>query len=111
MVGSLLGIKLAVDEVVLDRLPPRAKAWETIGEPRLFVIDHYRMGFNIEPCGESSRLTVFIAYRLPRGLLGALRRLFGGIYARWCVNSMAAGAVRRFAPARPANSIDHAAQL
>ena len=109
MAGRVLGIELAVDEVVVDRVQPRAKAWETIGEPRLLVIDHYRMGFNIEPFGEQSRLMVFIFYRLPRGLLGALGSLLGGIYARWCVNSMATGALRRFARASHSASIDQAA--
>lgn len=99
MRGRVLGLDFRVEEVVTDRVPPTSKVWETVGEPRLVVIDHYRMGFSIEPCSVGSRLTVFIAYRLPRGLLSVLWRVLGPIYARWCVDSMAIGAVRQFTAA------------
>lgn len=96
--GSFLGVPLSVAEVVTRRAPPRLKAWATTGEPTLWVIGRYRMEFSIVPEPPSSRLTVSIAYDLPEGwgarLLGLV---FGGVYARWCVNRMTADAVRHFA--------------
>ena len=67
--GSVLGINLAVDETVIERDPPRRKVWETIGVPRLLVIGHYRMGFEVTPTDDAARLRVFIDYSLPARLL------------------------------------------
>ncbi|MGV1827116.1 MULTISPECIES: hypothetical protein [Rhizobium/Agrobacterium group] len=37
MTGKVAGLKLYVDEVVIQRQRPFLKAWETVGEPRLLV--------------------------------------------------------------------------
>ena len=69
MTGRMLGMNLVLDEVVTERTPPHRKVWVTVGEPRLLVVGGYRMGFEIAPQGNASRLAVFIDYRLPsRGL-------------------------------------------
>ncbi len=89
MGGSAFGLSLDVDEVVTVREPPRRKAWATTGQPRLLVISGYRMGFDIEPVGSASRLTVWIEYDLPsHGLAKLLAAPFAAMYARWCVNRM-----------------------
>ena len=96
MSGRVLGFDLNLEEVVTDRMPPTRKVWETIGEPRLLVVGGYRMGFEIGERGARSRLKVFIEYEdapAPWTLPG---RLLGPIYARWCTESMAQGAMRRF---------------
>jgi hypothetical protein len=49
MAGQVLGLKLALDEVVTERQPPFKKTWETCGQPRLLIIDGYRMGFTVTP--------------------------------------------------------------
>ena len=96
--GRVLGIHLAVDEVVTERVPPLRKTWETRGEPRLLVIGAYRMGFTISAQGGRSRLAVFIDYRLPpRGFAHALTLIFGRVYAAWCTRRMATDAVTVFA--------------
>ena len=90
MSGRVLGMNLALDEVVTEHTPPTRKVWETVGEPRLLVIGAYRMGFDITPEGRASRLVVFIDYRLPsRGWARALGLLFGRSYAAWCTKRMA----------------------
>lgn len=95
--GAILGIPLSVDEVVTKRDPPGRKVWETIGEPKLWVIGRYRMGFEITPQGNAARLRVFIEYALPQaGLSRLLGILFGNIYARWCTTRMAGDAGRHF---------------
>ena len=100
--GRVLGARLAVEEVVTERVPPSRKTWETRGEPRLLVIGAYRMGFTISPQAGRSRLVVFIDYQLPpRGLANLLGRLFGGAYAAWCTRRMTADA-RAAALPRPA---------
>jgi hypothetical protein len=103
MRGRVLGLPLALDEVVTERVPPLLKAWETIGEPRLIVMGSYRLGFRIEPAGDAARLTVFIGYALPASRrLRPLARLLGPLYARWCCRRMLADATAFFA--RPAGS-------
>ena len=87
MNGKVLGIKLFLDEVVTRREPPLLKIWETIGKLRLLIIGHYRMGIELEPQASNSLLHVFIDYDLP--LTNAwLGQLFGGFYAKWCVQRM-----------------------
>lgn len=97
MTGKFLGLSLHVSEVVTELAPPNCKAWETIGQPRLLVIDAYRMGFELEAAGSGSRLTVFIDYNLPPWPLRLLGLIAGRFYARWCVERMANDAVRKFA--------------
>lgn len=97
MAGTMMGLRLELDEVVREHERPRRKTWETVGTPRLIVIDHYRMGFELSPRGAGSSLLVFIDYRLPASgwprLLGAL---LGAWYARWCVERMLDDTKRHF---------------
>ena len=96
--GRVLGMKLAVEEVVTERVPPLRKIWETCGEPRLLVIGSYRMGFTISPRGGLSRLVVFIDYQLPpRGIAHGLALVFGRAYAAWCTRRMTTDATNAFA--------------
>jgi hypothetical protein len=103
LAGKVFGMELSVDEIVTLRHPPYRKIWETIGSPKLLVIGHYRMGFELSPRGEYSTLCVFIEYELPPGPVARwLGRLFGGSYASWCTRRMADDAVKHFAsPASP----------
>ena len=95
--GTVLGLRLSVEEVVTERVPPVRKTWTTIGEPALLVIGPYQMGIEIEDRGESSRLRVWIEYALPRGLPSRwLGSLFGRGYASWCTRRMANDAFRHF---------------
>lgn len=100
MDGRMLGMSLSLDEVITERLVPFRKAWQTIGVPKLLVIAHYRMGFELTRHGDGSQVRVFIDYRLPSEAPGSwLGRLLGGVYARWCTKQMADGASRHFDPA------------
>jgi hypothetical protein len=90
--GRVFGIRLFVDEVVTRREPPLVKVWKTVGAPRLIVIGAYTMGVHITPDGGGSELYVVIDYDLPsRWPMSWLGRLFGGVYARWCVTQMLSG--------------------
>lgn len=95
--GKLLGLTLAVDEVVSRREPPFRKTWRTVGRPRLLVIGHYEMGFLLEPGDATCRLTVHLTHELPTGGWRLCGWLLGGLYARWCVRRMANDAARHFA--------------
>src|SRR5512134_1621294 len=89
LTGRVLGIALAVEEAITDYEPPWRKAWQTLGEPRLLVIGPYRMGFEVQPQGSGSRVTLWIDYGLPdRGVERWLARLLGRFYARWCTTRM-----------------------
>lgn len=99
MTGRMLGLRLALDEVVTRHESPAAKAWRTTGHPRLLIIGHYEMGFAIQPEAGRCRLTVFINYALPTGPWWLAGWLLAGIYARWCVRNMVEDAVRHFSAA------------
>jgi hypothetical protein len=106
--GRILGVWLALEEVVTEHTPPTRKVWATVGTPQLLVIGPYRMGFALVPVGagdsgggaDAATLTVFIDYALPdRGLSRLLGRLFGHWYARWCTERMVTDARAAFATA------------
>jgi hypothetical protein len=98
LAGRVFGVELSVEEIVTERIPHRRKVWETRGSPKLLVIDHYRMGFELSPHGKDSMLRVFIEYALPaRAPARWLGRLFGSYYARWCTQRMVNDAVKHFA--------------
>jgi hypothetical protein len=95
--GAIVGVPLAVDEVVIGREPPLRKTWETVGEPCLWVIGRYRMGLELTPRGATTNMRVFIDYALPAGgLPRVLGRLFGNTYARWCTRKMVSDARRHY---------------
>ncbi len=104
MRGNIFGLELALEQVVTERQPPSRKSWQTVGSPRLLVIGGYRMGFEIQPAGAGSRITIFIDYEDPPRPLRWLGRLLGPAYARWCVRSMLEGAARALASGRPEQS-------
>lgn len=96
MSGRAFGIKLFLKEVVTRREPPLIKIWETVGDVRLLIIGHYRMGIEVKPQEGVSSLRVYIDYDLP--LTNAwLGRLFSAIYAKWCVQQMIKGTRYHFA--------------
>jgi hypothetical protein len=97
MHGSMMGIPLSLEEVITERQAPYKKLWETIGTPKLLVMAHYRMGFELTPQGDSSLVRVFIDYSLPATAPESwLGRLLGGAYARWCTKRMAGDAEEYF---------------
>ena len=103
--GRVFGVELSVEEIVVERDPPRRKVWETTGAPRLLVIGHYRMGFELSACEGGSLLGVFIEYALPaRAPARWLGRLVGPYYARWCTRQMVEDAVKDFGT-RPATQL------
>ena len=93
--GTAFGINLSLDEVVTRHEPPRVKTWETVGDLKLLVIGHYGMGIEITPHGADSLMRVFIDYELPAKHVW-LGRLFGAMYAKWCVAQMIGGAQDQF---------------
>jgi Polyketide cyclase / dehydrase and lipid transport len=98
MTGRMMGFDLFLEEVVTERVPPRHKAWEIIGNPNLLVIGNYRLGFDIASKGTSSNLRIFIDYELPPSpALRWLGILLGPVYAKWCVGQMVKSARLRFA--------------
>lgn len=93
MHGRVLGLGVELDQVVTVREPPTYKAWQTVGEPRLWVIGSYRMAFRISRVEEGSRLAVSIDYDPPRGALARLlSAAVGRAYAKWCCERMVADA-------------------
>lgn len=102
--GSVLGIALSVQEVITVREPPYRKTWETIGTPRLLVIDHYRLGFDITPRDGGSMVRVFIDYALPqKGVAWLCGVLLGDYYAKWCARQMLTDVSAAFASSSTRN--------
>lgn len=87
--GRVLGVPIWVTEKVIDYAPPLRKVWLTAVEPRLLVIGRYRMGVELAPLAQAVQLRVWIEYDLPTGwFTRLLGKLFGGVYAQWCVDQM-----------------------
>lgn len=95
MSGKAFGINIFLDEVIVKHESPRVKAWETVGAPKLLIIGSYRMNVEIKPQDGGSRLTVSIDYNLPAKNVW-LGKLFGRIYAKWCVEQMLRGVAAHF---------------
>jgi len=96
MSGRVLGMRLTLEEIVVEREPPRHKAWETL-ESRLVVIGQYRLGFELEPNGDRCLLRVSIDYDRPHGAFARLAAaLCAKNYARWCTERMTQDAKEHF---------------
>ena len=96
--GHAFGLALDLQEIVIERDAPRRKVWHTTGAPRLWVIAQYRLGFEIDPQTDGSRVCVFIDYALPMTGMGRwLGLLFGSGYAKWCTRRMLDDAREHFA--------------
>ena len=93
--GKIFGISLYLDEVVTQHDPPHLKTWETVGIPKLLVIGNYRMKILIEPKETGALFSVSIDYDLPTTNIW-LGKLFGKIYAKWCVEQMITGTRKYF---------------
>ncbi|MDO8488125.1 MAG: SRPBCC family protein [bacterium] len=97
MGGRIFGVRLFLDEVVIQHESPYRKAWETVGQINLAVIDHYKLGFEIMRIDNSSKLKVYIDYNLPISQKAHwFGVLFGEIYAKWCVRQMSRGVKDHF---------------
>ena len=96
MGGNVLGVNLFLDEVVTVRLRPTRKVWKTVENPNLLVISNYQMGVELVTEANKTNLKVFIDYDLPKGGSKILGFIFGGAYAKWCVDQMINGVVDHF---------------
>lgn len=94
--GRMMGLTIDFSETVTSYVLGREKAWRTIGQPRLLIIDNYEMRILVEPVADArSRLTIAIDYTLPRSVLWrAIGGLLADSYARWCLDSMLRGTVQ-----------------
>lgn len=98
MEGEGFGLSLSLEEVVVERWPPRRKVWRTRGRPKLIVIGAYEMGFEITSRSRGvSQLRIWIDYELPDRGVGRRIPTLAALYARWCVRQMVADAAAHFA--------------
>ncbi|MEW6042982.1 MAG: SRPBCC family protein [Thermoproteota archaeon] len=97
MNGKVFGINLFLDEVITSYEPPFHKEWQTVEGLNLIVIGHYKLGFEIELKNGNSKLRIYIEYDLPVSARSRwLGRLFGRIYAKWCIRQMINGVKEHF---------------
>jgi hypothetical protein len=73
--GRILGIRLAIEEVVTEHNPPHRKL--SVGSPRLLVIGHYCMGFEITPQFHCSAYSLTMRCRMLRQRAGSATCLAG----------------------------------
>ncbi|MBB3545140.1 MULTISPECIES: SRPBCC family protein [unclassified Rhizobium] len=101
MRGRVLGMDVFVEEIVTERQPPWRKSWQTLGRPKLLVIDNYHMDFVIKPIREGSRVIVKIQYSYSRSPIGSWLGSFPAkAYAGLCVSKMTSEALKHFASPR-----------
>ena len=97
LAGKVFGLRMSVEEIVTERVVPYRKTWATIGSPRLLVIGHYRMGFDLSSIESGTRVRVFIDYSLPeKNLPRFLGLIFAPLYAKWCARRMIKDTLRHF---------------
>lgn len=97
MHGRMLGMRLSLEESIAKRQILMMKVRETIGAPKLLVIAHCHMDFELTCNRASALMRVFIDYSLPiKSPESWLGHLLGALYARWCTRQMLMGAVRHF---------------
>lgn len=97
MYGSAFGINIFLDEVITIHEPPKHKEWQTVGDLKILVIGHYKLGFHIEPTAQGSKFTVYIDYDQPKSLGSKiLYTFFSKMYANWCVMQMINGVKNHF---------------
>jgi hypothetical protein len=99
--GQVAGIRLGLTEVVIERMRPLRKVWETVGTPHLLVVGPYRMGFDVAAADDCSDLCLFIDYAAGSMKPPSLGRRLARAYARWCVNRMAKDAEDHFKASEP----------
>jgi hypothetical protein len=94
--GKILGLTLDFTESVTTYIPNREKVWRTTGSPRLLIMSSYEMRLAVRSLpSSSSRLTISIAYELPRAWFWrCVAILLAGSYARWCLRRMCRDAKR-----------------
>ena len=84
---------IAIDERVTVYDPPSAKRWCTVDTPRLVIISSYCMGFVLRELPAGTAIRLRLEYQLPdRGFGRYAGKLLAHLYARWCVDRMAADA-------------------
>ena len=100
--GRVFGLELSLEEIVTERVPPQRKVWETTGSPKLLVIAHYRMGFEIASQENGSLPRVYIYYALPEDVPA---RWLGWLFGRSTLDGALKGwsAIRRDASRSPAS--------
>lgn len=104
MTGRVLGMRLSLEEVVIEREPPTRKAWDIV-QARLVVIGPYRLGFELTPRNGHCDLRVFIDYDWPKGTFArCLAAVLAKGYARWCTERMAKDAAGHFATTGPSGA-------
>jgi hypothetical protein len=96
MKGKAFGLPVSLDEIVTQRERPNLKTWETVGIPRLIVVGSYQMKIELKPQDSKTLLSVSIDYD-PPFFTPWLGKLFGDIYAKWCVHQMIKGVKNNFA--------------
>ena len=96
MGGRAFGIRIALDEVVTERSPPKRKAWRTVGQTQLIVVGAYAMGFDLAAIDGGTQVTVWIDYALPKSGVGRWLPSLADGYARWCVQQMVRDAIAAF---------------
>jgi hypothetical protein len=96
MSGTAFGFPLSLDEEVVEHRSPDLKVWQTVGRPNLLVIGHYRLCVEIAAQGDlGSIVKVSIDYDPPETHRW-VGKLFGALYARWCVHQMLGGVHEEF---------------
>ena len=95
--GTVLGIRLSLDEVVTRRSPPTDKVWETVGTPRLLVIGAYTMGIHITPekAGHAYECLLTTTFQ-PDGPRAGWGSCSAASTPSWCVGQMLEGASNHF---------------
>jgi len=89
--GKVFGLTMDFTETVTEWEENKKRVWETIGQPKLIIMDSYIMSFEVTPKDNSTLLVFKISYELPRNIFNRfLGLILSGWYSNWCLNNMCA---------------------
>ncbi|MGH7333915.1 MAG: hypothetical protein ACREKS_14480 [Candidatus Rokuibacteriota bacterium] len=86
MAWEVAGLTLDFTEVVTEWVPGRHKTWETVGNPRIIIMAHYRIRFTLSLLEHGTLLTLELEYDPRQSWWGrVLSWLLADWYGRWCL--------------------------
>jgi hypothetical protein len=87
--GKMMGMTIDFTQTVSKWVQGVEKEWKTNGDVKIIIMGWYRMFWNLKPVEGGTLATIGIDYSAPREwYFKVLSFLFGGMYSRWCLNSM-----------------------
>ena len=96
--GKMMGMTIDFTQTVSQWVQGVEKEWKTNGDAKIIIMGWYRMYWKLKPVDGGTLATIGIDYTAPpQWYFKVLSFFFGGVYSRWCLNSMLRDTKKAFA--------------